>query len=131
VYINPHDVISSSPCRKSACVSSGSRSDAGSLLCGQCDEHPARCAGYTGCAVSICHGEHLLAHVLHAGLVPSGTATLHEGISQRAIQLQSLLLIKDGCHGEQLCICPSHLPQTIVPHSKLLVLTLSVPEFQR
>lgn len=102
MYTNPHDVICSSLCRKSACVSSGSRSDVRRLLCGQCDEHPARCAGYTGCAVSVCHGEHLLAHVLHAGDVPSGAATLHEGVSQRTIQLPSLLFIKDGCHGEQL-----------------------------
>lgn len=100
MYTNQHDVISSSLCRKSACVYSGSGIDAGRLLCRQCDEHPARCAGYTGCALSICHGEHLLAHVLHAGVVSFGTATVHEGISQRAIQLPSLLFIKDGCHGE-------------------------------
>ena len=102
MYTNQHDVISNCQCRKSACVSSGSRSDAGRLLCGQCDKHPDRCSGYTGCAVSICNGEHILVHVLHAGVVPSGTATLHEGISQRSIQLQSLLFIKDGCHGEKL-----------------------------
>jgi len=66
IYTNPKDVISSSLCHKSACVSSGPRIDAGPVLCERSDEHPGRRAGYTGCAVSICDGEHLLTHVLHA-----------------------------------------------------------------